>query len=144
MPRQPSISNLAARDGCDAITARCDIGGASVLSIYGGNIPARADVPTIPGLNPQLAVLTMSVPAFGPAADLNPNAVALANPITDDSSANASGEATFFRTINPSGEVIQQGTVGLADSDLIIDNTTIVAGQAVQVISFKYEFGETP
>ncbi len=141
MPKQPSISNLAARDACNQITAKLDGASPGLLRIYSGTQPARAD----DAITSQvlLAELTLSNPAFAAAVDGNPGGRATANPITDDTSANNSGTATWFRAVNSAGVAAIDGSAGTSNSDLILDSTTITAGQTVKVNSFIVTMKET-
>jgi hypothetical protein len=59
------------------------------------------------------------------------------NAITQDSSANASGTATWFRIVQSGGSnFVLDGDVGTSGSDLNLTTTTIVSGQPVSVTSF--------
>lgn len=127
------ISTAARNAACDGIVDLCE----------GGTPPATIGVRTgAPPTNPGdadsgtlLATLTCSNPAFGAAAA----GVATANAITDDSSADASGDAGHFRVYQGGGStVIMQGTAGeAADSpDMTFDNKSIVAGGTVSISSF--------
>lgn len=132
-----SISNLAAKAACDAILALCDAGGSpALLRIYSGTAPALLE-DALSG-NTLLAELTMSATAFGPSVDANPGARATANAITDDSSANNNGIATFFRIVQGTTftPVIQGlcGTVG-SGAELELSSLTILAGSPISVTS---------
>lgn len=142
MATQPSISNLAARNACDEITALLDAGaGPGKVRIYDGPQPADVDSP--PDVSSAvLAELTLSDPAFGAAVDSGSDAVATGNPVTDDSSADESGTASWFRCVNSSGVAVLDGSVGTVDADMIVDSTTIAIGQRVQIVSFKYHHRE--
>lgn len=144
MAKQPSISNLAAKNAVDEITALLDESGGDEgrVRIYDGAQPADVDTPITSQV--LLADLQLSNPAFGAAVDNNPGGFALGNAISDDTSANASGTATWFRCVTKSGIAVIDGSVGLTSSfDMIVDNVTISAGQTVQIISFKYSMAET-
>ncbi len=114
----------------DAVTARANSG---LLNIYGGTVPASADA-ALSG-NTLLASLPMSATAFGAAA----SGVATANAITTDSSADATGTATFFRVMEAGGTVVAfQGTVGTSGAELNLNNTSIVATGTVSITSLTY------
>lgn len=139
----PSISNAAAIAACDAIVDRVDNGpAAGKLKIYAGSIPANADAAL--GGATLLAELTMSDPAFGNAADQAPDAQATANAITSDTSADATGTATFFRVEDSNGNVEIQGDVSntAGSGDLKLTDTSIVATVEVQVTSFTFTVPE--
>ena len=143
MPKNPSVSNAAAIAACNEIVDALDESGGdnARVRIYDGSIPA--DVDTAITTQNLLAELEMAWPAFGNAFDLVPGAVAIANTISPDQSANASGTASWFRCVTKSGIGVIQGTVGTTDADMIVDNVNFTAGQTVQVVSFKYTYPET-
>lgn len=119
-----------ANAACDAIVDAIDGGaGAGLLLILDGAKPAGPGTAITTQVT--LATLTMSDPAFGAAS----NGVATASAITQDSSADASGTATWFRITTSSGTAILDGTVGTSGADLNLVTTTIVATQPVQISS---------
>lgn len=110
----------------DAITTRA--GGSALLRIYDGSRPATGGTATT-----LLAELTCNA-TFAPAA--SGGALTL-NAITQDSSANATGTATWFRIVKSDGTThVLDGNVGTSGSDLNLTTTSITAGQPVQVTSF--------
>lgn len=139
-----TISNAAAIAACDALVDLLDAGaGAAVLKIYDGSQPANPDV-AVSGQT-LLAELTCSDPAFGNAADDNPGAIATANAITDDSSANATGTAAWFRAEDSNGNAIIDGDVTATGGggDLELDSTSISAGTTVSVTSWTVTHPES-
>lgn len=137
MANNPQLTNAAASAAADAVVDSIDTGGAGKLRIYDGTQAATAD--TAIGAQVKLAELTFSATAFGAAS----NGVATAAAITQDSSADATGTATWFRVINGSGTTIFDGTVGTSGADLNLNTTSIVAGAAVSVTSFTYTQSKT-
>lgn len=141
MAKQPSVSNVAAKAACDKILGILDISSTpAVMRIYSGTQPANTDTPVTS--QTLLADLKFNTPAFPPAADATPGAVATANPL-DTAIALDTGNATWFRAVAATGVAVLDGSVGLSDADAIIDATNIQAGTIVQCISFKYTFRET-
>ena len=139
-----TISNAAALDACDAIVDLLDAGaGAAVLKIYDGTQPANPDVAV--GGQTLLAELTCSDPAFGNAADGNPGAVATANSITQDSSANAGGTAAWFRAEDSNGNGVIDGDVTASGGggDLELDSVSISTGVTVSVSSWTFTHNES-
>lgn len=133
MANAPSISTAARNAAADAVVDLVDAGTPpGSLRIYSGTAPA--DVNAALSGNTLLAQLPMSTTAFGAAS----NGVATANAITSDTSADASGTATFFRITNAAGTAIIQGEVGTSGSDLNLSSTSITAGGTVAVSSFTY------
>jgi hypothetical protein len=110
----------------DAITTRA--GNAALLRIYDGSRPATGGTATT-----LLAELTCGTP-FAAAAV---NGVLTAGAITQDSSANATGTATWFRIVQSDGSTfVLDGNVGTSGSDLNLTTTSIVSGQPVSISSF--------
>lgn len=134
------ISNARAIILCDSVVDAIDAGaGPGLLRIYSGSAPATADAAATGTL---LAELTMSDPAFGAAADVNPGARATANAITDDSSANANGTAGYARVVDSDGNNPIQLTVGVGSGELQLTTLTVVAGQPVTVTSLTITMPE--
>lgn len=110
----------------DAITTQA--GNAALLRIYDGSRPATGGTATT-----LLAELTCGTP-FAAAAV---NGVLTLGAITQDSSANATGTATWFRIVKSDGTThVMDGNVGTSGSDLNLTTTSIVATQPVSVSSF--------
>lgn len=136
MALDPSITNAAASAAADAVVDLLDAGNeAAQLRIYDGTPPANVSAAL--SSNTLLAALTMSDPAFGSAS----NGVATASAITSDTSADATGTASFFRlgsmnsgTFTP----VIQGNVGTSGADLNLSSTSITSGGTVSVSSLTY------
>jgi hypothetical protein len=108
------------------------LGSSPLLRIYDatGGIPANANAAL--GSQVLLGTLTFSATPF-PAASAG---TLTANPITQDSAADATGTAAFFRILNNAGTVTYaQGTVGTSGADLNLNTTSIVAGGPISVTS---------
>lgn len=103
-------------------------GANALLRIYDGTRPATGGTATT-----LLAELTCNA-TFAPAAS---GGVLTLNAITQDSSANATGTATWFRIVKSDGTThVMDGSVGTSGSDLNLTTTSIVATQPVSVSSF--------
>jgi hypothetical protein len=110
----------------DAITTAA--GASALLRIYDGSRPATGGTATT-----LLAELTCNA-TFAPGAS---SGVLTLNSITQDSSANATGTATWFRIVKSDGTThVLDGSVGTSGSDLNLTTTSIVATQPVSVSSF--------
>lgn len=110
----------------DEITALIDAGaGAGKLRIYSGTRPATGGTATT-----LLAELALSDPS-APAAT---GGTLTFNAVTDDSSADASGLATWFRILDSNDNFVIDGDVGDA-GELNLDDENIVAGGTVSVTS---------
>jgi hypothetical protein len=60
-----------------------------------------------------------------------------------DTSANATGTATWFRVINGSTNAVIDGSVGTASADLVLNSTSIAIGQTVTISSWTFTMPET-
>lgn len=133
MPARRSAA--AANAAADAMTALLNGG---VLRIYDGAQPAN--VATAVGTQVVLAELTLGNPAFAAAS----GGVATANAITGDTSANATGTATWFRVFASGGTVPHMdGSAGASGSgaEMILNSTAISAGAAVNITSWTVSEG---
>ena len=118
----------------DAITTYA--GASPIVRIYDGTAPADAN--TALSGNNVLATLTCST-ALAPAAS---GGVLTLSAITQDSAADASGTATFYRWLRSDGTtVIKQGSVGTSGADLNLNTTAIVVGGPVSVTSWTVTDG---
>lgn len=104
------------------------------IKIYSGTVPSDADA-ALSG-NTLLSTLTLAGTGFGASA----SGVKTANAVTDDSSAAATGTASFFRLTKSDGTVLAQGSVGLSGADLNLNAVAIVAGARVTCSSFVITF----
>lgn len=135
MSATPVMSIIAAKAALDAVTALVNGGGTGHLFIRSGAPPATtltADSGTLG------ATLTLSATAFGASTSATSNglATATANSIASDTNAANSITAGHFRIKNGSSVCILQGTVGTSSADLILNTTTITAGDTVACTSF--------
>jgi hypothetical protein len=110
----------------DAITTAA--AGSCKLRIYDGTRPATGGTATT-----LLAELTCNA-TFAPAAS---GGVLTLNAITQDSSADSSGTATWFRVVKSDGTThVVDGSVSTSGSDLNMNTVSIVSGAPVSVTSF--------
>lgn len=127
------LSNAAASAAANAVVDLLDSG---VIRIFSGTRPATANT-AISG-NTLLAELTFGATAFGAAS----NGVATANAITQDSSANATGTATWFRALDSGGtdvtDNVFDGNVGTSGEDLNLNTVSIQSGAVVSITSMTY------
>ena len=118
----------------DAITTAA--GNGALLRIYDGTRPATGGTATN-----LLAELTCGTP-FAAAAGTPTTGRLDLSAITQDSSANAGGTATWFRIVKSDGTTfVLDGDVGTSGSDLNLTTTAISAGQPVSVTSFTITEG---
>lgn len=117
----------------DGITST--VGGSALWRIYDGTRPAN--VATAITSQTLLAELTCNA-TFAPAAS---GGVLTLNSITADSSANASGTASFFRIVTSGGTAVIDGDVGTSGSDLNLSSVSIVATGSVSISSATFTAG---
>lgn len=119
----------------DEITALIDAGaGAGLLKIYTGPRPATGAAITSEIL---LATLTFSDPSF-PAAAVG---IITASAITSDSSADATGNAAWFRILDSDLNFVLDGSIGLSGSDLNVNQLVVVGGVIVGITDFQITDG---
>lgn len=125
MALNPKRTNAVVNSLCDTMAALLNTG---YIRIYDGTQATNAD--TALGAQTLLAELRFGATAFGAAS----NGVATANAITADSSANATGTATWFRCLKSDGTtVVFDGSVGTSAADLVLTTTSIVSGASVSI-----------
>lgn len=100
--------------------------GAAKIRIYDGARPATGGTATT-----LLAELVCSDPACSAAS----GGVLTFSAITQDSSADATGTATWFRVVDSDNNFVLDGNVGTSGSDLNLTSTSIVATEPVSITS---------
>ena len=139
------IANASAIAALNAVVDLIDAGsGSGKVNIYAGTQPTDAD--TALGSQTLLAEITLGDPAFGAASDANPGATAAASGLPKtDTSANATGTASFFRVVDSDNNVIMQGdvTATAGGGDMTLNSTSIVSGAAVRITSFNATMPES-
>src|SRR5690606_12879916 len=131
-----SYSEDARNNQLDELTALIDAGdGPGLLNIYSGTRPANPDTAVTD--QTLLAQLTLSDPSASAAS----GGVLTFSEITDDSSADASGTATWFRVTDSGGNAVIDGDVDTSGSDLNLNSTSIVQGGTVEISSFTITGG---
>jgi len=124
------MANAAVNEQADRLATLANSG---KLRIYDGTQPATAD--TAVSTQTLLAELTMNATAFGAASA----GVITANAITSDSSADATGTATWFRLLKSDGTTpLWDGSVGTSGANLNLNSVAIQSGAAVSVSSFVH------
>lgn len=122
----------------DAITTEMDAGTAAIIEIYdstGTGRPATGGAVTTQVL---LGTLTFSATSFAAAS----GGTIVGAAITDDSAADATGTATWFRVLTQgAGTFIMDGDVGTAASDLNLNTVSIVTGATISITQFDITVG---
>ena len=130
MANNLKISSTAVNAQADALSDLLDNG---YLRIYDGTQPANAN--TAITTQVLLAELRFNATA-APAAS---GGVLTMNSITQDSSANNTGTATWFRALKSDGStVVFDGSVGTSGCDLNLGSTSITSGASVAVTSMTF------
>lgn len=130
MANNLKLTNVAVNAEADAFSDLLDNG---YLRIYSGSQPTTAD--TALSGNVLLAELRFSAVA-SPAASAG---VITFSTITSDTTADATGTATFFRTFKSDGTTpVHDGSVGTSSADLVLNSVAIQAGAQVDVTSLTH------
>lgn len=130
MPNNLKLSNNVVNPQADALSALANNG---YIRIYDGTQPATADT----AITTQVLLAELRFNAT--AAPSATNGVLAFNAITQDSNANNTGTASWFRALKSDGSTaLFDGSVGTSGSDINIATTSIVAGAIVGVSSFVY------
>jgi hypothetical protein len=133
MALQLRLANTAANAEANALATLANTGYIRIYDSTGTGQPANAD--TAVTTQVLLAELRFGATAFGSAAA----GVITANAITADSSANASGTATWFRVLQSDGTTtLWDGSVGTATCDLILNSVAITTGLNVSITSLVH------
>ena len=119
-------------------TLNTTIGSGGKLRFYSGTKPANAD--TALSGNTVLADLALSASPFAAAGATDARKI-IANAITTDTSADATGTATWASFLTSGDVRVLDVTVGeAADSaDITVDNKDFQAGADIAVTSFSLE-----
>jgi pseudouridine-5'-phosphate glycosidase len=120
-----ALSSTLRTTRVDAIATA--IGNGGKIRIYSGTRPATGGTATT-----LLAELTGASP-FAPGGSAG---VLTASAITGDTSADATGTATWFRVVTSGATFVMDGDVAASSSDLNLTSTSIVATEPVNISSF--------
>lgn len=127
------LSNAAASAAADAVV---DLLNNGYIRIYDGT--RATDANTALGAQTLLAELRFGATAFGAAS----NGVASANAITDETSAPATGTASWMRILDSGGvdvtDNIFDGNVGTSGEDLNLNTVSIQSGAVVSITAMTY------
>lgn len=141
------ITNARAIVLCDDHVDDLDVGATNPearLRVYSGSVPADADASL--GAAVLLAELLLQTPpAFGSATDLAPGARATANLPIEDTSADATGTASFFRLVTRGVVTHSQGSVTATGGggDLEMNSIAIQNNAKVEVTSLTVTMPES-
>ena len=102
------------------------IGTSGLVRIYDGSRPATGGAAT---------TLLAELPLSATAGTVSGQVLTF-SAITSDSSADATGTATWFRVTTSGGTAVIDGDVGTSGSDLNLNTTSIVTASSVAISSF--------
>lgn len=102
------------------------IGTSGLVRIYDGSRPATGGAAT---------TLLAELPLSATAGTVSGQVLTM-SAITTDSSANATGTASWFRVTTSGGTPVIDGNVGTSGSDLNLNTTSIVIAGSVAISSF--------
>lgn len=131
MALNPHIKQSTANFMLDKINT--DVGASGFLRIYDGTQPAGPD--TALGAQVKLAELALSATAFAAAA----GGSLVANTISDDTSADATGTATWATFVTAAGVRILDVGVAAAGADINLNTVNIQVGAKVSVTSYHLD-----
>lgn len=100
------------------------------IDIYDGSRPAGPDTAVTSQV--KLARLPMSATAFAAAT----GGTKTANAITADSSADATGTASWFRMVTSGGTAVVDGSIGTSGADMNFSTVSFVAAATIEITSF--------
>jgi hypothetical protein len=123
------IADALREDMADAIIAL--LGSGALIDIYTGTKPAGPG--TAITSQTKLGTLTCSA-TFGTYSA----GVLTANTITQDSAADATGTAAWYRLKTSGGTALIDGEIGTSGSDLNLNTLSIVTGGPISISSFTY------
>ena len=130
MANNLKVSTTARNAELDALAPLANSG---YIRIYTTAQPTNAD--TALGAQTLLAELRFNATAFPGAS----SGVLTANAITDDSSADATGTAAWYRALKSDGTtVLWDGSVGTSSADLVLNSVAIQIGARVSITSLTY------
>lgn len=131
MAKDTSLADATVNGQGDDLARRLDNG---YLRIYDGTKATNAD--TAVGAQVLLSEHRFSATS-APGAS---GGLVTFSAITDDTSANASGTATWFRCLASDGTtVVMDGNVGTSGTNLVLNSTTITAGATVKITGFTHD-----
>lgn len=117
----------------DAVATALNAGtGACKIRLYDGSRPATGGTAT---------TLLAELVCTDPVAPSASSGALTFSAINTDTSANATGTATWFRLVDSDNNFVCDGNVGTSGSDLNLNTTSIVTGAAVAITSFVITAG---
>lgn len=143
MAKELTVAQTVAAGMLNSTGLAESIGANGKLRIYSGTKPTNVD--TALSGNTLLAELTLAATPFSGFTDGGTYARATFGAITSDSSADATGTATFWRIFASDGTTVKlQGTVDTSNADLVLNTTAITLGSTVAITSGTIDLPKGP
>lgn len=137
------ITNAVAQGMLNGTGLAEALGANAKLRFYSGTKPANADA-SLSG-NTQLAELTLASTPFSSFSDTGSAGRATLGSVASDTSADATGTATFARILDSAGTTVKmQFDVGTSGTAIIMATTAFTAGSTVAVSSGTIDLSEGP
>lgn len=137
------ITNAVAQGMLNGTGLAEAIGASAKLRFYSGTKPSNADA-ALSG-NTLLAELTLAASPFSGFSDTGSAGRATLGAVTSDTSADATGTATFARILDSAGSVVKmQFDVGTTGTAIIMATVAFTAGSTVAVSSGTIDLSEGP
>ena len=140
------ISNAAVIAGLNTITALSNVGGTGAVKIFSGAAPASCETADSGTL---LVTFALVNPAFPTAVDNSAGGATATATLTGGivatatASAGAPTTAGYFRAyphVPSTTNAWNQGTVGTSAADMIINTTSITAGDTITITAWTITF----
>jgi hypothetical protein len=130
MSKNTQLSNATVNGQAADLASRLDNG---YCRIYDGSQPANAD--TAVSTQTLLAELRFAATAE---SDITAGVITF-DAMTADSSANATGTASWYRALSSDGTtVVMDGSVATSNANMVLNSTAIQSGAQVSVTSFTH------
>lgn len=133
MTATPMISNVAARDQLNALTALLNSGH---VKVFTGSMPSTCETADS---GTTLVTFALANPAFGAATDGSDGTAhaALSAALSATAGAGSSSAAGYARGYDSSGNCVIQGNVGTSSADFIISVNSITSGDLVALTAWN-------
>lgn len=140
---QLSLTSVVAQGMLNGTGLAEALGASPKIRLYSGTKPANADA-ALSG-NTQLAELVCAATPFSGFSDTGPNARGTLGAIAPDTSADATGTATFGRILDNAGTTVKaQFDAGVATETLVLNTAAFTAGSTVSITGGTFDLPKGP
>ncbi len=135
------ITNAVAQGMLNGTGLAEALGSQPKIRIFAGTVPTDADA--TPSSPTQLGELLCASTPLASFSDQTQKARATFGTIGQDTSADATGTAAYFRIYDNAGTTVKcQGTVGVGTFDLVLNTASITSGSVISISSAYIELPE--